>query len=114
MTSTVKLKGHPHSHLRTEKADVRTRFVAGREQTPCPGREESAFSMPVAFQGLRNCQETFRFPGRIRTPSCVLSLSVNFRDSIERTRGRVMGENGAPFTLTAEPRYLLSLVSFAT
>lgn len=68
LTSTVKLKGHPHSHLRTEKADVRARFVAGRKRTPCPGREEeSAFSMPVAFQGLRNCQETFRFPGRIRT-----------------------------------------------
>lgn len=67
LTSMVKLKWHPHTAT-SELRKQRARFAAGRKQTPCPEREEqSAFSMPMAFQGLRNCQETFRFPGRIRT-----------------------------------------------
>lgn len=115
LTSTVKLKWHPHtatSELRKQMWGPGLRQEGNKH--PAQKERSSLLSRsPWLFKVYGIVRKHSVFQG-VSEPSCVLSLSINFRDSTERTRGRVMGENGAPFTLTAEPRYLLSLVSFAT
>lgn len=51
----------------------------------------SPLRMPRVFQSLCSLKVCFSFQF-LTKPSCILSPSVNFRDSTERIWGRVMGE----------------------